>query len=166
MTPEILNELYKRKEMEDGLHRREIILMLFGVVLLALLILVVMASCDHEVARANEIETIAMVIASESCGEGDLGMYMVANTIANRARMWRKTPYQVVTQKNQYYGLTAPNRKKLYANVKPYTDYLATNIMSLTDRTNGAIYFRQVSEPKFRWCKVETARYLRHIFYR
>jgi spore germination cell wall hydrolase CwlJ-like protein len=114
----------------------------------------------------SEQETIAMVISAEAGGEGEKGLYAVACTISNRARAYHKTPYQVVTQKNQFYGLTTKNRMKLYKSVKTYADYLAKNIMQLRDITGGALYFRRPDEPMFRWCKTETFRFNNHIFYR
>ena len=109
---------------------------------------------------------VAQVIAAEAGGEGYIGMQCVANVIANRARIQHKTPYEIVTQKNQFYGLTAKNRIKLYTQVKKSADYLSAHIMALPDKTFGALYFRQLTEPKFRWCKIETARYKNHIFYK
>lgn len=115
------------------------------------------------IARANDI---AIVIAAEAGGEGYTGMYLVANTIRNRAVQQRKTPMEIVRQKNQYYGLTAKNRQNCYTAVKVSADYLAANVMKLPDKTKGAIYFRQLKEPRFKWCKVETVRYKNHIFYK
>jgi spore germination cell wall hydrolase CwlJ-like protein len=118
------------------------------------------------IAKADEIQVIAEVIAAEAGGEGYQGMYAVACTIANRSRLWRKTPYEIVTQKNQYYGYTAKNRHKLYLQVKPIVDKLAREIMRLKDITKGALYFRRQDERLFPWCKIETFRYKNHIFYK
>ena len=56
---------------------------------------------------------VSKVIASEACGEGPIGMYLVANTIANRAKRQEKTPYEIVTWPNQYNGLTNPKKEEL-----------------------------------------------------
>lgn len=117
-------------------------------------------------AQADENKSIAITIAAEAAGEGFEGMYRVANTIANRSELYHKTPFQVVSQKNQYYGFTAKNRIKLYESVKEEADYLAQNILKLKDKTDGALYFRTHKEPRFKWCKVETARYKNHVFYK
>lgn len=114
----------------------------------------------------DQIQVIAEVIAAESASQGYEGMYLVANTIKNRAILRRISPYGVVCQKNQYYGYTNKNRAKIYASVRNKAYWLAEHIMELPDKTNGAIYFRQIGEPKFKWCKIETVRYKNHIFYK
>lgn len=114
----------------------------------------------------NETEIVARVIAAEAAGEGEIGLRAVACVIANRARAQHKTPYQIVTARNQFYGLTAKNRKKLYRQVKPIADRLAAEIMSLPDITGGALYFRTAQERVFPWCKIRTVKIGKHIFYR
>jgi spore germination cell wall hydrolase CwlJ-like protein len=114
-------------------------------------------------ALANDV---AVTIAAEAAGEGYTGMYLVANTIRNRAIQQRKTPQEIVKQPGQYFGNTAPNRQKCYAAVRKEADYLAANILRLPDKTNGALYFRQPREKRQKWHKVETIRYKNHIFYK
>ena len=116
----------------------------------------------------TETQTIARVIAAEACGEGELGMELVAMTILNRATLRHTTPYKEATRPNQYYGLTAINSHKLYAQCKDSADRVASRLMNgyLKDEIDGAIYFRRPDEPMFRWCKIKTFRYLNHIFYR
>ena len=135
-----------------------------AVALMTLLIAALAAS----LARADEVETVAVVIAAEAGGEGEIGMRAVACVIANRARAQHKTPYQIVTTKNQFYGLTAKNRMKLYRSVKPIADRLARGIMRLKDITGGALYFRTEKEKLFPWTKKEnfTVRIGNHIFYK
>jgi spore germination cell wall hydrolase CwlJ-like protein len=127
---------------------------------------IIIVSLTATLAYGNTKEEIAKTIAAEAGGEGYTGMYLVANTIANRAQKLDKTPYQVVSQKFQYYGFTAKYRNARYLEVKKQADYLAENIMRLPDKTKGAIFFRQTKEPRFKWCKVETIKYKNHIFYR
>ncbi|MEK6897408.1 MAG: cell wall hydrolase [Nanoarchaeota archaeon] len=119
-------------------------------------------------ARAESQEQIiAEVIAAEAAGEGERGLRAVACVIANRARAQHKTPYQIVTAKNQFYGLTAKNRIKLYHQVKLIADRLARDIMKLKDITDGALYFRNhKTEPVFKWCKILTFKHNNHWFYR
>ena len=120
-------------------------------------------------ARAESQEQIiAEVIAAEAAGEGERGLLAVACVIANRAKAQYKTPYQIVTAKNQFYGLTAKNRHKLYAAVKPIADRLARDIMRLEDITGGALYFRTEKERLFPWTKPEnkTVKIGNHIFYK
>ena len=118
-------------------------------------------------ARAESQEQIiAEVIAAEAAGEGERGLRAVACVIANRARAWNKTPYQIVTAKNQFYGYTAKNRHRLYLQVKPIADKLARNIMRLPDITGGALYFRTEQERLFPWCKNRTVKIGNHIFYK
>jgi spore germination cell wall hydrolase CwlJ-like protein len=111
-------------------------------------------------------EVVASVICAEAIGEKEIGMYAVSNVIANRARKWDMTPYEVVTQKNQFYGYTNKNKEELYNQGKEYCDYLAENIMTLSDRTNKALYFRKVDEEKESWHQVVTIKIKNHIFYK
>ena len=132
----------------------------------ATLIVAVLAA---SLARAeNQEQIIAEVIAAEAGGEGERGLLAVACVIANRARAQGKTPYQIVTAKNQFYGLTAKNRIKLYHQVKLIADRLARDIMRLPDITGGALYFRTEKERLFPWTKPEnkTVKIGNHIFYK
>ncbi len=114
----------------------------------------------------GKIVAIAQVIASEGCSEGKIGLYLIANTIKNRSEQWNKTPYEIVTQSNQYYGLTSPNRIQLYNQCKDFSDELASKILELPDMTSGALYFRRPNEEKRMWHKTKTIRFKNHIFYK
>ena len=114
----------------------------------------------------TELEAVAITISAEASGEGQAGIYAVACVIANRAKKYNKSPFQIVTQKNQFYGYTAKNRLKRYAEVKEYSDLLAKNIMSLNDTTKGALYFRTEKERLFSWCKVFCVKIGKHLFYK
>ena len=118
--------------------------------------------------KDKELETIAMVIASEAANQDEIGLRAVTCVIANRAKAQGISPYAVVTARNQFYGYTAKNRHKLYLQVKPIVDRLARNIMNLKDITGGALYFRRPDEKMFPWIKKEnfTVRYKNHLFYR
>lgn len=111
-------------------------------------------------------EVVASVIAAESCGEGRRGMLGVANVIANRAKRYKKDPYEIVIQKNQFYGYTSKNREKLYCQCRQYANYLAQNIMKLDDITKGALYFRRFDEKKQEWHLTKTIQINDHIFYK
>lgn len=111
-------------------------------------------------------EVVASVISAEACSEGEIGMYAVANVIANRAKKYNITPYEVVIQKNQFYGYTSENRKKLYNQCKEVSYKLASNIMQLNDITNGALYFKRTGEKKRSWHKVFTIKIGKHLFYK
>ena len=111
-------------------------------------------------------EVVSSVICAEACGEGVIGMYAVANVIANRSRKYNKTPYEVVIQKNQFYGYTAKNREELYNQCGFYSDKLAMRIMELDDITGGALYFRKVDEKKQSWHLVRTIKIGKHLFYK
>ena len=137
----------------------------FGERLMKILLVVLLLGFTT-VARADETQIVAEVIAAEACGEDEIGLWAVACVIANRAKAQGISPYAVVTARSQFYGYTAKNRHKLYLQVKPIVDRLAKDIMNLKDITNGALYFRRPDEKMFRWCKVETFRYKNHIFYR
>ena len=97
-------------------------------------------------------------------GEGCIGLYAVSNVIANRSKKWDKTPYEIVTQKNQFYGYTANNREELYNQGKDYCNYLAENILELDDITDGALYFRRVGEKKRSWHLKFCIKIKNHLF--
>jgi len=111
-------------------------------------------------------EVVSSVICAEACGEGEVGMYAVANVIANRAKKWNMTPYQVVTQKNQFYGYNNPNREELYNQCGHISDRLTEKIMELDDITGGALYFRLANEQKRSWHQVFTIKIGKHWFYK
>jgi len=116
--------------------------------------------------KASEGNVVAKVIAAEACGEGSIGMQAVANTIANRSRLWNKTPYEVVTQKNQYFGYTAKNRDFLYTQCQEEADRVAMALKSLPDITAGALYFLTPRERRRSWHSVKTVQIKNHIFYK
>lgn len=111
-------------------------------------------------------EVVASTICAEAVGEGFIGLYAVSNVIANRSKKYNKSPYEVVTQKNQFYGYTAKNREELYRQGKVFCDYFAENLLKLDDITNGAIYFRRIGEKKRSWHLIRTIKIGRHIFYK
>lgn len=133
--------------------------------ILIILLLLLPACC---IGAEDERVTVAQVIAAEAAGEGYEGMYAVGCVISNRAKLWHKTPYQVVTQPHQFYGYMAGNRDKLYRQVKPMADKIATELIEgrIIDVTGGALYFRRYDEPVFKWCKVRTVRIGNHVFYK
>jgi len=135
-----------------------------------LIILLTVASGNAGAAGCiGECRIVAAVIAAEACGEGEIGMRAVAHTIQNRAREWRKTPYQIVTAKNQYYGYTATNRDRLYAQCQQTADRLAMGIYTQTnghDITEGALYFLLPGERVRAWHGEKTVTIKKHTFYR
>ena len=118
-------------------------------------------------ACADERQVIASVIASESCSEGEIGMKLVSEVIANRAQAWHKTPYEVVTAKNQFYGYTASNRARLYQECQQTADRLAGVVLAKQtgNETRGALYFLAPGERVRKWHKIKTITYRRHTFY-
>ena len=134
--------------------------------LLIVLLVICLLAGGAIIARADETQIVAEVIAAEAADQDEIGLRAVACVIANRAKAQGVSPYVVVTARNQFFGYTAKNRHKLYLQVKPIADRLARDIMGLKDITGGALYFRRPDEKMFRWCKVETFRYKNHIFYR
>ena len=112
------------------------------------------------------IRELSETIAAEAADQGYTGMYLVANTIKNRALKGKIDPLAVVRAPGQYYGHSAWNRAALRLQVRKEADYLAVRIMTLPDKTNGALYFRTEKEKRQKWHKVETVRYKDHIFYK
>ena len=111
-------------------------------------------------------EVVASTICAEAVGEGCVGLYAVSNVITNRSKKWNKTPYEIVTQRNQFYGYTAKNREELYKQEKDYCDYLAKNLLELDDITNGALYFRRIDEKKQSWHMRFCIKIKNHLFYK
>lgn len=95
-------------------------------------------------------------------------MELVAEVIRNRAQVWHKTPYQIVTAKNQFFGYTASNRARLYTQCQQTADRLAQAILarSLGDKTGGALYFLRPGERVRAWHGDRTVQYKQHTFYR
>lgn len=153
----LFDDFYKRKKEEN------IRFCLFAAMIA--LAIVIMLSVFAVTVKADE-NIVAITIAAEACSEGEVGMQAVANTIKNRAIARRKTPAQIVTQKNQYYGATASNRHKLYAQCKATADRLAREIMTLPDVTGGAQYFLLPKEPVRKWHGAKTVKIGRHTFYK
>lgn len=111
---------------------------------------------------------IARVLAAEGASEGRQGMIAIANTIGNRAKDSNKTPLDVVTQKNQYYGYTAPNKEKLYKQVQKEADMIANDLVEgkLVDITGGAKYFLLPKEKVRSWHGDKTVNIGKHTFYK
>lgn len=116
----------------------------------------------------SEFQTrvIAETIAAEACGEGAYGMLAVADTIANRASLEKKSPYEIVIAPKQYKGYVSETRAKRYDECKETAQTLATNIENLQDVTNGALYFKTKNEKKQRWHKTLTIVIGAHEFYK
>jgi len=113
-----------------------------------------------------EEQEIAKVISAEACSEGFIGMYGVGNTIANRVKLYNKTPYEVVIQENQFYGYTAKNKEKLFSQCKKDSLYIAENLMTLEDITGNALYFKRPEEKLKSWHKEKTVTINNHEFWR
>lgn len=111
-------------------------------------------------------ETVASTICAEGVGEGFIGLYAISNVIKNRSEKYNKSPYEIVRQKNQFFGYTSKNRERLYNQGKFYCDYLSKNLLELDDITGGALYFRRVGEKKQKWHLRRTVKIGRHIFYK
>lgn len=138
------------------------------IILIILILLVVLYSPNvlaYETYTKQEIE-VAKVISAEACSEGKIGMWAVANTIANRSRTWNKTPYEIVTQKNQYYGYTNPNKEEIYLGCKRIANELSKHIMQLKDITNGAMYYLLPNERLRKWHGEKTVVIGKHTFYK
>ena len=129
--------------------------------------IIILTACITVSAQAEtKLEVVASVISAEASGDGELGLYAVGCVIMNRCEKYNKTPYEVVTAKSQFSGYTAKNRLLRYSEVKENADFLADNIMYLTDITGGALYFKTEREKLKPWHKVKTFEYRNHVFYK
>ena len=139
----------------------------FNILLLIFVELCVILVSESYSARSYTLdEVVSSVISAEACGEGEIGMYAVANVIANRSRDRNMTPYEVVTERNQFYGHTNPNREELYNQCGEISDKLTAKIMKLDDITDGAIFFKTINEKKQSWHMIFTVKIGKHLFYK
>lgn len=127
---------------------------------------IILVSTGYSARSYTLDEVVSSVISAEACGEGEEGMYAVANVIANRGRKYNMTPYQVVTKRNQFYGYTSENREELYNQCEEISDKLTAKIMELDDITDGALYFRKANERKRSWHRKFTIKIGKHLFYK
>lgn len=119
-------------------------------------------------AFSDETLEVAKVISAEACGEGLTGMHAVANTIQNRAKLYNKSYYKIVTAKSQYSGYTNKNKDKIFngGNCREISLILARNLDTIKDITNGALYFKRPEEKRMPWHKVLTIIIVNHEFYK
>jgi len=116
----------------------------------------------------KEVAEVAKVIAAEAANQGINGMTAVANTIANRSKNQGKSPLEVVSAKNQYYGYTAPNKEKLYKEVEEQALGVARKLYegNLKDITGGAEFFLLPTEKIRKWHGDKTVTIGEHTFYK
>lgn len=121
---------------------------------------------DVPINEADKLE-LAKTISAEACSEGMIGMWMVGNTIDNRANIKNKAPLEIIKEPSQYYGYTNPNKEEIYLGCTKEANLVAELMLKgdLIDITNGATCFRKESEALEKWHKRETARWKDHIFY-
>lgn len=115
-----------------------------------------------------DLENIASVIAAEAACQGKIGMQAVGAVIQNRAESRKISPDAVIKQRNQFYGWTASNRTRLYAQVKNIADEIAQQVIdgTLEDVTGGAEYFLLPGERVRAWHGEKTVTLGEHTFYR
>ena len=134
---------------------------------LTAMLLIGLVLWSPKLAGADEqTDMVAKVIAAEACNQGEAGMIAVGNVIKNRVVAWHKTPYQIVTAKNQFYGFTAKNRDEIYQGCKKTADYVAANLMTLPDITHGGMYFLLPYEHTRAWHGDKTVTIREHTFYK
>lgn len=111
---------------------------------------------------------LAKTISAEACSEGAHGMMGVASTINNRMDQRSLSAYEIVTQPDQYYGLTNPNRDKIFEDPRCSGPaiWLAKNINELPDIVNGSIFFKTPEEKRQSWHKELTVIIGRLEFYK
>jgi spore germination cell wall hydrolase CwlJ-like protein len=101
----------------------------------------------------SKTEIVAQTISAEACSEGFLVMVGVGNTIKNRMDKKGLSAYDVVTELNQYYGFTHPNREKIFSNPQCSAGarFIAQHLTEIPDVTDGAIFFKTVYEKLQPW---------------
>jgi len=135
---------------------------------LAIVFISVMMCLSYLHYKEKQNIEVAKVICAEMCSEGNIAMQGVANTIQNRMVQYNKTAYEIVTKKNQYYGYTNINKHKIFEDkqCRETSLYLANNINTLIDITNGALYFRVENEEIKEWHNILTIKIGRIYFYK
>ncbi|HUS49292.1 MAG TPA: hypothetical protein VMZ91_03960 [Candidatus Paceibacterota bacterium] len=154
---------------EKGLTTLEIFIMFFtlGIALSLTFGWITISGTKIKNSINNKTE-IAKVLAAEACGNGRLGMWIVANTIDNRSKKWSISHFSVITQLNQYYGYTNKNKETLYDQCKEESEEIARFLITgeLYDFTNGGMYIRRRDEKRQPWHEVKTLEYKDHIIYK
>lgn len=135
------------------------------IIIMTLIFLSICAILYAQEYSIHEIE-IAKTIAMEACGEGFDGLYGIANVIANRSKQWNKTPYEVISQPNQFVGFTHKNRDKRFNECEEDSLYLAKHLLELKDITNGGLFFKRPEEKRQKWHKIKTITIKNHEFWK
>lgn len=130
------------------------------------IVIVWLMLCTSVYAMDYQTQIVAETIGAEACNQGLEGLTAVGNVIANRARRLNKTPYEVVTAKNQFFGYTNKRRHQIYMTCKDKADNVAKNLMTLPDLTGGSEFFLLPNEPVRRWHGEFTVKIGAHRFYR
>lgn len=120
----------------------------------------------------RELETVIACLILEAGGEGKVGMEAVNEVIQNRAKVQRKSPYQVATAPKQFSCFNAGVDRGIEKAKKHSRWKLAEQIVKApkTNHTKGATFYHTTNiMPK--WAKTflnrgaKTVKIGNHVFY-
>lgn len=131
------------------------------------------AKPEVKVEQQIEENIVAIVLAGEAGGEGEIGMKAVACVIQNRMKKSGKTAKQIVTARKQFSAYEDKAlMKRNYAQVKEVADKIVSKIGSLEDITGGAtnyvvkwLYEKKKDDPKHWISKMKITKIIgNHVF--
>ncbi len=131
-------------------------------------------------ANVTEKQVVAAVIVREAGGEGVIGMKAVASVIENRARVQRKSPYEIVMARYQFSCLNSvtihhADIDNFVSNSSNHPAFNAAMNLSekvrnntLKDVTGGATYYHEQSIEQPAWVVnlKFTKKIGNHLFYK
>lgn len=100
----------------------------------------------YKAEELRQLETVAACIILEAGGEGRVGMEAVNEVIHNRARMQKKSLYNIVMAPKQFSAMAigADAAIKKAKNHKRWNEALNIVKSPLTDHTHGATYYHTI----------------------
>lgn len=122
-------------------------------------------------ASERDIQDVINTLIAEGAGEGQEGMRRIAETILNRAEQRGISPAEVVRQRSQYTGYSAPGPAAVRAQSDPAAISAAQAAWNLAqgpdDPTMGANHYfnPNVVRPSWANAMTPTGQYGNHAFY-
>jgi hypothetical protein len=125
----------------------------------------------HSMASERDIQDIINTLIAEGVGEGEEGMRRIAETILNRAEQRGISPAEVVRQRAQYTGYSAPGPAARAAQSNPQAISAAQAAWNMAqgpdDPTGGANHYfnPNIVTPSWARAMTPTGQYGNHAFY-
>ena len=99
-----------------------------------------LADLAAKIKLMHEKMEVAKTLVAEAASDGEAGMRGAGSVVNNRSVKKGKTPFEIINEKNQFFGTTNKNRDKIYKDVKPVADKIVEEMYNkkLKDTTGGA----------------------------